>query len=341
MQLHTSLKINTNLLKGRSVFLSASIPEKRSSYPEFEKREIIDAVVAFSRATLDSGGRLVFGGHPTISPLILHVATQERRRIGSQEHLVDVYQSRWFEDVIPECTRRLVGLEEVPGAQIAKLYYTPRMSTEKESLEEMRRIMLIERNPCCAIFIGGKDGIIEEFDMFTRYYTSRPVYCIGSPGGSSCQLAKSIFKNEKNIKWNYLRVNKRDLLFSKHYPLLAADVILDRVAKLSFDEAFTMFCLMAITKKTNEKAVHLKILSERLHRGLVSVKSDLEELFRMNLVATYQEPIRIRAPSGIEVQRWETRIDVNDANEIKLLLDSHPEIVDYVGKQRIAQSFGI
>jgi hypothetical protein len=332
---------NANLLKGRSAFLSASIPEEGSDFPGFEQREIIDAVVAFSRTTLASGGCLVFGGHPTISPLILHVAIQEWQRVCPQEHLVDVYQSGWFEDVIPESTRRLVGLKTILGVQIAKLHFTPRMGTKEESLREMRRIMLLETNPCCAIFIGGKDGIREEFEMFTRYYSSRPVYFIGAPGGCARQLAISIYeKKERVTRWSYSCVNKRDLILSKHYPLLAANVIMDRVAKLSSDEAFTLFWLMAITKQMHENAVHLQILSKKLQRESVSVESDLEELSRMDLAATIQEA-RLRAPSGIEIQKWKTKIDVNDADEIKRLLENHPEIIDYVGKQRITESLGI
>jgi hypothetical protein len=341
MQMNTSLDEKANLLKGRSAFLSASIPQKGSGYVAFEQREIIDAVVAFSRTTLAYGGRLVFGGHPTISPLILHVAAQEWRRLGPQEYLVDVYQSAWFENMIPESTLRLVGLKTLSGERIAMLHLTPKMDTKEESLEEMRRIMLLETNPCCAIFIGGMDGIREEFEMFTRYYGSRPIYCIGGPGGCARQLAISIYeKKERNIKWSYSSVNERDLLRSRHYPLLAADAIMDRVAKLSSDEAFTLFWLMAITKQTREKAVHLQMLSKRLQRESVSVKSDLEELSRMDLVAMIQEP-RLRAPASIEVQKWETKIDVNDVREMKGLLENHPEIVDYIGKQRIAQSLGI
>ena len=65
------------LLRGRSVFLSASIPVR----PGFRRVsgaavEIEEAVVSFARAVLKEEGTVVFGAHPSISPLVASVASE-------------------------------------------------------------------------------------------------------------------------------------------------------------------------------------------------------------------------------------------------------------------------
>ena len=64
----------SEVLAGRAVFLSASIPDQSRWHGEFDVREITDAVVAASRAVLTADGVLVTAAHPTIAPLLLYVA---------------------------------------------------------------------------------------------------------------------------------------------------------------------------------------------------------------------------------------------------------------------------
>src|SRR4051794_11352620 len=88
---------------GRSLFLSASIPDPRRWSGPFDPLAITDAVVALARTFLAAGWGLVTAAHPTIAPLILYVADESslegRRRIVT-------YQSTLFEDVLPTATRR-------------------------------------------------------------------------------------------------------------------------------------------------------------------------------------------------------------------------------------------
>src|SRR5262245_6758103 len=92
-------------MSGPRVFLSASFPSGKDGepYQPYDVGAIADAATAVVRAVLRSGGRIVFGGHPAISPLVLQVAAELGRR-----EVVDVYQSRSFEDVIPAETTRLI-----------------------------------------------------------------------------------------------------------------------------------------------------------------------------------------------------------------------------------------
>ena len=53
---------------------------------------MLAAEVAAAPAVLVAKGRLLFGGHPTITPLVLMVASEL-----DIEAAVDVFQSQWFE----------------------------------------------------------------------------------------------------------------------------------------------------------------------------------------------------------------------------------------------------
>src|SRR4051812_12552361 len=70
-------------LVGRTVFLSASKPTRKldflppSDVPARETdREIEHAALSLARAVFAEGGGLVFGAHPSVSPLIASAASE-------------------------------------------------------------------------------------------------------------------------------------------------------------------------------------------------------------------------------------------------------------------------
>lgn len=166
-------------LRGGRVFLSASFPsgDRGQRFRPYDAGEIADAVTALTRAVFTAGGGLVFGGHPTITPLVLFVA--------GEYHLhqaVDVFQSRWFEREIPAETRRF---EE---AGFGRIIWTERRSTQEESLRLMRERMLKETDPLGGVFIGGMEGILQEWAFFGELLADRPRIPFGAPGGAATQL---------------------------------------------------------------------------------------------------------------------------------------------------------
>ena len=101
-------------LRGKTVFLSASVPneERAERYNRIEDAafEIEQAVISLARAVFSEGGRLVFGGHPAISPLVAMVVGEYRepRFAESAEERrsapAEIYQSRAFEGYLPDDT---------------------------------------------------------------------------------------------------------------------------------------------------------------------------------------------------------------------------------------------
>jgi hypothetical protein len=132
---------------------------------------------------------LVSAAHPTIAPLLLYVAGEFPR---SSEPRVIIYQSHFFDRVLPLATRRFedagVGILRWTDAVEGD---TPEPGRRNASLQLMRETMLRETDPAAAIFIGGMDGISIEHDMFRELHPRRPVYALGPPGGEARSLAET------------------------------------------------------------------------------------------------------------------------------------------------------
>jgi len=220
---------HSQVFDNKFVFLSASFPA-----PTRDKRylstsnplNITDAVVAAARAVIWASGRLVCGGHPTISPLLLSLGEDLSRIFPGREAFVRIYQSRFFEPKIVPQTLDLVS------KRIGEIVWTEAAEDQTKSLKLMREKMLAETTPIAGIFVGGMEGIEEEFRLFRAYYPDHPVYCIGSPGGATSYLAEGIAIGKTQLGWNYMRVDPEDLLSSTIYPALMHAIVLDMVAFL-------------------------------------------------------------------------------------------------------------
>jgi SLOG cluster3 family len=165
----------------KTVFLSASIPLPHRDPRYFETVDTIavrDSIRALVSAVVPVG-RLIFGGHPAITPLIRLIIRAMNR--ATSEHIV-VYQSRYFEkQLTPE-------IEEFGDVR-----FTEAVSNDREkSLALMRTRMISDHNFDAAIFIGGMEGVETEFDLFKEIHPRKPVFPIASTGAA----ALAIFQNQ-------------------------------------------------------------------------------------------------------------------------------------------------
>jgi hypothetical protein len=219
-------------LGGRRVFLSSSIPV-RGWQGDYEPLEITDAVVACVSAIWIAGGKILYGGHPAIAPLLLSVAQDfrpeaEENQASAEDPLVTVYQSSLYESLIPAETRHL------EAARLGRIRFIPAAPGELPergrnlaSLDLMRQAMLARENdPAFALFIGGMEGIVDEYRQFRTQFPGRPVYPIGAPGGEARKLAADL-GNEP-----YRLVNRTALLHSAEYGTLIDDILADAIARI-------------------------------------------------------------------------------------------------------------
>lgn len=58
------------------------------------------------------------------------------------------------------------------------------------SLEIMRRQMLTETQPAAAAFVGGMQGIPDEYALFSEIRPGQPRFAVGRPGGAARAIAQ-------------------------------------------------------------------------------------------------------------------------------------------------------
>lgn len=172
------------------VFLSASIPDMDRWRGRFDPFGITDAVVATARSVFTRGGTILTAAHPTVAPLILQVADDFPGEPGG--HLVILYQSKLFEVVIPPATTEMMSRHYVevvwtPAADGE----TPEPENWSDSLSTMRAAMMTDVPIVAAVFIGGMEGIVDEYERVGETHPSAPRFALGRPGGEAARLPNS------------------------------------------------------------------------------------------------------------------------------------------------------
>lgn len=163
-----------------NVFLSASVPlptRNESYYSTADVVGIREAVKALLISVLPHG-TIVFGGHPAITPMasILTRALFPNR----VDHLV-LYQSLEFDGQFPP---------EV--LDFVRVTYTPKSEGgQKDSLRIMRERMIGDHIYDAAIFIGGMEGVVEEFEMFKEVHPKAKVLPLASTGAAALEIFNS------------------------------------------------------------------------------------------------------------------------------------------------------
>ena len=177
--------------KMKNIFLSASIPLPERDEKYIGTADIIairDAVIALTTVVLPHH-RLIWGGHPSITPLIYYV--MERLNLNIQEHIT-LYQSRFFEKYFPEDNNKFENI-----------VFTDVVDNDREkSLLYMRHKMLDESEFSAGIFIGGMEGVEEEYDMFIEKHPKALALPIASTGAAAKKIYDERFtdKNERLVK---------------------------------------------------------------------------------------------------------------------------------------------
>lgn len=165
----------------KNIFLSASIPFKVRHEKYYNTADIIairDSVIALASLVIPKY-RLIWGGHPSITPIIYYVL--EKFEIDIQSH-VKLYQSKYFEKFFP-----------IENKEFETVEITEDLGELKPSIELMRKKMLGENVFDAGVFIGGMDGVEDEYKLFKQLHPNAIILPIASTGAA----AKIIY--EENI----------------------------------------------------------------------------------------------------------------------------------------------
>jgi hypothetical protein len=183
------------MTEGEIVFLSASVPWREGWTYDAKPAEIEEAIVCLARAVFARKGRLLFGGHPSVSPLVASVASEYFP--ADTDRLVRpiiTFQSEFFKEHLPDETWELARMGW------ASIHWTDRKETKDESLALMRETMLTGRGvdenvirrerlgePRYMVAVGGMDGIRDEAAIIWEKL-KRPIYLLKSGGAAAARL---------------------------------------------------------------------------------------------------------------------------------------------------------
>jgi hypothetical protein len=158
----------------RAIFLSASVPDPRR-HEQYHSTADLTAIRDATRALVTvvlPHARLVWGGHPAITPLIRVIA----QGIGvTGEDRVRIFQSNFHRRSMPkdnEAFEKVIKTRAVRGDQT-------------QSMQRMRRQMLESEAFFAGVFIGGMDGVEEEYAMFCEMHPTALKLPVASTGAAA------------------------------------------------------------------------------------------------------------------------------------------------------------
>lgn len=187
-----------------AIFLSASVPlVGRGTYHETANPFLIQCAVREFAIAVIRQHKIVWGGHPAITPMIWAIC--EDLGVDYTQSVI-LYQSKFFEDRYPEENKHfqnVVYTEAIPNDQVA-------------SLLAMREQMLSRQDLVSAVFIGGMEGVEAEYDLFKHFHPAVKVLPVPSPGGAALNLSKDLgyFADAELVDVDFAR------LFHTHFFML-------------------------------------------------------------------------------------------------------------------------
>jgi hypothetical protein len=163
-----------------AIFLSASIPViGRGDYFQTADPFLIQTAVREFLTLALGRRRIIWGGHPAITPMVWAVC--EDLGVNYADAVV-LYQTRFFEELFPDENKHFANVKFFDAVE----------GDKEASLLTMRRAMLSRSDLEAAVFIGGMEGILVEHSLFTELNPSAKVFAVPSPGGAARQLAQTL-----------------------------------------------------------------------------------------------------------------------------------------------------
>lgn len=161
----------------KELFLSASVPVPgRGHYHESANPFLIQVAVRELLIATIRHRRIVWGGHPSITPMIWAIC--EDMGVSYADRVV-LYQTRFFEDIFP-----------IENEHFNNVEFTAVVADDRDaSLALMRESMLSRPGIEEAVFIGGMDGVEVERALLRRFHPTAKVLAVAATGGAALDLA--------------------------------------------------------------------------------------------------------------------------------------------------------
>lgn len=214
-------------LNSLPVFLSASVPQ---NLVESNKAQgMYDLLVALAGGILSNSGVLVFGGHPSVTPIIHKVVLLT----GAEYEQIHLFQLERFRKFVPQ------QIQDV----FRNISWTQPVEDDEEplvkELGEMRDAMV--RDARAGIFIGGKTegfagkkpGIRDEYERFLDRHSKGPVYLVGMLEGETLNIINEESEQTPQTNLNSLEEDEQNILrYSTNTDLIASIILRDLQRRL-------------------------------------------------------------------------------------------------------------
>lgn len=185
----------TKCLEGLPVMLSASVPDELRGSPR--ALDLFSAVTLLVRRIIAAGGRVVFGGHPSIVPLVRRAALEA----GADEGTVQLYLLNCFRNQAPP---------EINDRQVfGSIHWLGNEDDTKPSAADLSALRdAMVKASQAAVFIGGRTagyygdlpGIRDEYQRFLGEHEQGPVYLLGLLDGETSRIISELEANRQREK---------------------------------------------------------------------------------------------------------------------------------------------
>lgn len=187
------------------IFLSASVPiEGRGNYFETADPFLIQCAVRELFIAVIKENRIIWGGHPAITPMVLAICED----LGvDYSKAVILYQSMFFKDYFPEENKHFCNIVYVESVR----------EDRDASLDLMRRKMLSRDDLSAAVFIGGMEGVEIEYEIFNECHPKAKILPLIAPGGAARHLAERLeLTQEDDLSGvNFARLFNKELVLNR------------------------------------------------------------------------------------------------------------------------------
>lgn len=183
------------------IFLSASVP-----LPDRDRRYFNSANVFLIRESIKAlievilpHGRITFGGHPAITPLMSLYARSQK---VDRDHIT-IYQSEFFLGSMPPEIDDFIDIR-----------YTRAVAGDRNrSVSLMRSEMLSSRNFSAAVLIGGMEGIHDEVNIFRRFHPDAQILPVPATGAAAAiEFREGKYPAELETEISFASLFRRKLL---------------------------------------------------------------------------------------------------------------------------------
>jgi hypothetical protein len=183
------------------------------------------------RSLLGAGATLVFGGHPTITPLVHRAA----KALGERKPPISLYQLERFRGQEPPETKDTTIFDDVHWVGDRNLDINADLVNLCDPMIAQAKAAVFVGGKTTG-FKGGKPGIRDEYERFRASHPGNPVYLVGHLDGETAKLITEVAAG-KDLERNGLATEAREEVHESDDENIVAALIVRDLQRLGINRA--------------------------------------------------------------------------------------------------------